>query len=418
MQRYELKKAMMEYSSDDEDSSGDEMLNMKAPFSQDSVTQKVTGKKSESDGDSDDEDEEGSPIKIKKRKNDDEDVDLDDGKQSDDNNDATTNEVDNDAIALADATTAFKIQFNNQRMGTTNKLYWNERRQKKNVTLYPIRVVPRDEVIGLFLKEWNADTERPVQYIQYPHRQIKRDLGLYNVVSLKSLTPYHGDGPTDSWCAKRFQQYSKQLRQRLKGLTEIDLMTEKTFLGLVLEQSLKEYENEKELSSLFDKHAEENAEKEDEQAENDDEDVDDDGSGGGRAKRLCRDDTAISEPLRPGDVIEYLSPVVGERHRATVMYINPKCSPILRTDHIYTLLPDDHHVKRVKRKSRGKLHDNPGGRFRAINSYCLKKEGNPNAVKEIIAEQTAQLQARRQRAKDDLESKMDDGGFFPRDLIR
>jgi len=44
-------------------------------------------------------------------------------------------------------------------------------------------------------------------------------------------------------------------------------------------------------------------------------------------------------------------------------------------------------VKRVKRMHRGKLLDH-NGRFRAINNYVLKKEGNPNAAKEIIAEST------------------------------
>ncbi len=368
----------MEYSSDDDSvvSSGDEMLNMEVPFSQDSATQKVAGKKSESDDDSDD--EEGSPSKKRRR------VGESNDKQSDENNDAAAVEVDNDAIALADATTAFKIQFNLHKIGTTNKLYWNERRQKKNATLYPIRVVPREEVIGLCLKEWNTETERPVQYIQYPHKQIKRDLGLYDVVSVKSLTPYHGDGPTDSWCAKRFQQYSKQLKRTLKGLTEIDLMTEKSFLGLVLEQSYKEEKNENERNLLLDKPAPVEIaapEKEDEQAENDSDGNhdDDDGGVGGRRSRLCRSNDVKSEPLRPGDVIQYYKPTAtaGDPDalcQAEVKYVNPKGNPILITSDIFTILPSDHQVKRVKRMNRGKLLDH-NGRFRAINEYVLKKEG-------------------------------------------
>jgi hypothetical protein len=42
---------------------------------------------------------------------------------------------------------------------------------------------------------------------------------------------------------------------------------------------------------------------------------------------------------------------------------------------------------------------------------------NPNAAKEIIAESTARTKASIQRAKDEIISKMDDGGFFPRDLL-
>mmetsp|Transcript_17543 Transcript_17543/g.28706 ORF Transcript_17543/g.28706 Transcript_17543/m.28706 type:complete len:412 (-) Transcript_17543:769-2004(-) len=410
----------MEYSSDDVSvvSSGDEMLNIVVPFSQDSATQKAKGKKSESDDDT----SVGSPGKKRKR------VDEDVGNLKDDNNDnIAADDKNNDAIALADATTAFKIQFNDQKLGATNKLFWNERRQKKNAALYPVRVVPREEVVGLCLKEWDFETERPVQYIQYPHKQIKRDLGLYDVVSVKSLTPYHGDGPTDSWCSKRIQQYSKQLKRTLKGLTEIDLLTEEAFLKLVLAQSLKEEENERERSLLAETApAEESAasENEYEQIENDsDDDEDIDGSGGGRRSRLCRSDSVKSEPLRVGDIIEYYKPtsVAGNPDalcEAEVKFINPRGNPILITSDIFTILPSDHQVKRVKRMHRGKHLDHPNGRFRAINNYVLKKEGNPNAVRDIMAETTARTKATIQRAKDEISSRMDDGGFFPRDLLR
>eukprot|EP00984_Skeletonema_dohrnii_P001216 scaffold384_cov110-Skeletonema_dohrnii-CCMP3373.AAC.2 len=370
----------MEYSSDDDSvvSSGDEMLNMVVPFSQDSATQKAAkGKKSESDDDSDNDDDGGSPSKKRRR------VDENDDIKNDDNDDAAADN--NDTIALANATNAFKIQFNDQKIGTTNKLYWNERRQKKNAALYPIRVVPREEVLGLCLKEWDAETERPVQYIQYPHKQIKRDLGLYDVVTVKSLTPYHGDGPAGSWCSKRILQYNKQLKRTLKGITEIDLITEEAFLNLVLKQSLKEEENERE-RSLLDKAAPVESvasEKEDEKAaENDsssDDDDDTDGSSGGRRSRLCRSNNVKSEPLRVGDVIEYYKPqsVAGNPDalcEAEVKFINPKGDPILITSDVLTILPSDHQVKRVKRMHRGKLLDH-NGRFRAINNYVLKKEG-------------------------------------------
>ena len=376
----------MDSAASDDDSvvsSGDEMLNM-VPFSQDSTTitsPKVKGKKSESDSDSDNSDDEEnngeSPGKKRKRVD-----ENDDDNQFTDNNDeeaaaaAATASINN--IALINATNAFKIQFNDQKIGTTNKLYWNERRQKKNAALYPIRVVPREEVVGLCLKEWDAETERPVQYIQFPHKQIKRDLGLYDVVSVRSLTPYHGDGPKDSWCSKKIQQYSKQLKRTLKGVTEIDLISEEAFLNLVLKQSLKEEENERE-RALLDKAAsvEESAasDKKDEQAENDSDDDDVDCM----RSRLCRSNNVKSEPLRVGDVIEYYKPhsVAGNPDalcEADVKFIDPKGDPILITSDVFTILPSDHQVKRVKRMHRGKLLDHDG-RFRAINNYVLKKEG-------------------------------------------
>jgi hypothetical protein len=361
-------------SASDEDSvvsSGDEMLNMVVPFSQDSATQKTNkSKRSESD-DSDSDDEEndsGASEELTSKKR----------KRVENEGDAAAN---NDNIVLVNATNAFKIQFNDQKIGTTNKLYWNERKQKKNAALYPIRVVPREEVVGLCLKEWDAETERCVQYIQFPHKQIKRDLGLYDVVSVRSLTPYHGDGPKDSWCSKKMQQYFKQLKRTLK-VNEIDLISEEAFLNLILKQSLKEEENERERALLDNAAPVESAASadKDEQAKIDSDDDDDVGcSDDGKRSRLCRSNDVKSEPLRVGDVIEYYKPhsVAGNPDalcEAEVKFINPKGDPILITSDVFTLLPSDHQVKRVKRMHRGKLLDH-NGRFRAINNYVLKKEG-------------------------------------------
>ena len=381
----------MELASDDDSSvasSGDEMLNMVVPFSQESTnsaTQKVKGKKSESEDEDDDSDDNnddgagggGEEIMSKKRK-----------RIVEENN---AENIQRDDVVLANATNAFRMQFSDQKIGTTKKLYWNERRQKKSVAIYPVRVVPREEVVGLCLKDWDAESERAVQYIQYPHKQSKKNLGLYDVVSVRSLTPYNGSGPKDAWCTKKIQQYSKQLKRTLKGATEVDLITEQHFLSLVLKQSLKEEEYEKERNALLDKAAAASLEgstsdKEDEQqAENDsdnDEDDDDDidiGCSSGRRSRLCRGNNVKSEPLRVGDVIEYYKPqsVAGNPDalcEAEVKFINPKGDPILITTDVFTILPPDHQVKRVKRMHRGKLLDHDG-RFRAINSYVLKKEG-------------------------------------------
>lgn len=380
---------MTEPASDDDSvlSSGDEMLNMVVPFSQDSATspikQKVKGKKSESDvDDSDDNNNNNNGVDAVSKKR----------KRVGGKNDNENSQRD---VALVNATNAFRIQFNDMKIGTTNKLFWNERRQKKTSAIYPVRVVPREEVVGLFLKDWDAETERAVQYIQYPHKSLtKRNLGLYDVVSLRSLTPYNSDGNDklkDSWCTKKMEQYSKQLKRTLKGgLTDIDLITEKTFLNLVLKQSLKEEEYEKERNAILDRAAEASlqgliCDKEDEQAENDsdDDDNDDDDvvncSSSGRRSRMCRSDNVKSEPLRVGDVIEYYKPnsVAGNPDalcEAEVKFINPKGDPILVTSDVFTILPPDHQVKRVKRMHRGKLHDH-NGRFRAINNYVLKKEG-------------------------------------------
>lgn len=386
------------YSDSDEESvisSGDEMLNMVVPFSQDSATQKIKGKKSESSDDDDDgrgdddtDDSHGASGEAisKKRKR----VVENNTENQTINNDAAAITANNNlAVALINATNAFRIQFNDdQKIGSSNKLYWNERRQKKAVAIYPVRVVPREEVVGLCLKEWDAEKERPVQYIQYPHTQIKKSFGLYDVASVKSLTPYNGDGPKDAWCPEKIQQYSKQLKRTLKGVTETDLITEETYLNLVLRQSLKEEEIEKERQALLDKTTSVESSTSDNEScplkEDDGDDDDDVDCSGGRMSRFCRSNNVKSEPLRVGDVIEYYKPqsVAGNPDalcEAEVKFIDPKGDPILITSDVFTMLPPDHQVKRVKRMHRGKLTDH-NGRFRAINNYVLRKEGVSEAL--------------------------------------
>eukprot|EP00804_Cyclotella_cryptica_P029841 CCRYP_010751-RA/>CCRYP_010751-RA protein AED:0.07 eAED:0.06 QI:553/0/0.5/1/1/1/2/0/709 len=86
------------------------------------------------------------------------------------------------------------------------------------------------------------------------------------------------------------------------------------------------------------------------------------------------DDGISNEPIRPGDVIEYYSPifVVGDKRglrQATVLYVDPKADVILRLSN-GECLPEDTRVKRIKVIDGNDLVDHPGI-YRPIETFKL-----------------------------------------------
>lgn len=100
------------------------------------------------------------------------------------------------------------------------------------------------------------------------------------------------------------------------------------------------------------------------------------------------DDTVSNEPIRPGDVIEYYSPVfvVGDKRglrQATVLSVAPEAEVILTLSN-GECLPEDTRVKRIKVMDGNELVDHPGI-YRAINNFKLvaakiKGANNPSGM--------------------------------------
>ncbi len=295
--------------------------------------------------------------------------------------------------------------------------------------IYPVRVASREETVGLMLRDYNGDTECLVQDIQYPHPQLKgQGIGQFDITSKKSLTPYHGDGKNQNrWCATKVEQYLKQLKRTYnKSLQPLDLKTEECFLQIVLEKCLLEEEQDAKRADVDEAVPEETstAVKEEQRIDSDSEDYNDLTTGRPRLRTRGSSNGVQerSERLRVGDQIAFYTQmgVAGDAtayREATIHAINPKAGHILTIDDAFTNLQPEHQVKRIKRMHRGKLVDHDG-QWRSINNYILKKEGDPDAYRKVLAGEHARVNGIRQRNKDEMVAKMEKDGFCPKDLLR
>ena len=329
-------------------------------------------------------------------------------------------------VARENAQKAFDIVFHGCKV---RNLYWRTMSKKGTKVIYPVRVVPRDETVGLMLKDYNGDTECPVQYIQYPHPQIKgHDIGQYDIATKKSLTHYHGDGDDENvWCATKIEQYLKQLKRAHKILQPVDLKTEECFLQIVLQKSLLEVEQDAKRAEVDEAVPEEISptNQEEQRVESDSEDDDAHANPTGRSRRTRGSSNGVqerTERLRVGDQIAFYTQMgvagdVSAYREATIHGIDPKAEHILTIDDAFTNLQPDHQVKRIKRLHRGKLVDNDG-QWQSINKYILKKEGDPDAYRKVLAGEHARMNEIRDRHKEEMITKMEADGFCPKDLLR
>jgi len=398
------------------------MLNMIVPFSQEtaSASLKRSGKGSDGEDADDSGRKQGGPQDTTKSQ----------GKKRKHEKNAIEGSIgatEMEEKALANANRAFKIAFHDSKIGAPDKLFWHERKKKRVKMIHPVRVVPREETVGLALRDWNDEKECPIQYIQFPHSIIKGGAGRYDIVSKRSLSPYYGKGEvSDQWCQTKFEHYSKQLKRSHRGLEAVDLKTEESFLLCVLQKSLGEGEQEKKLAEVDEAVPEEisTTNKAEGVVENDSEE-EDDYEEPRRTRRLSRRSTIMQEkkePLRPGDRIEYYNQqcVAGDPSglcQATILFIDPAGDRILTIDDAFTNLQPDHQVKRIQRIYRGTLKENDG-QFRAINQYTLKREGDPDALSKVVARSKVWGEGVIQRTQDKMIAKAEKDGFCPKDMIR
>eukprot|EP00956_Cyclotella_meneghiniana_P012527 scaffold17826_cov72-Cyclotella_meneghiniana.AAC.1 len=131
------------------------------------------------------------------------------------------------------------------------------------------------------------------------------------------------------------------------------------------------------------------------------------------------DEDVSNEPMRPGDVIEYYSPifVVGDKRglrQATILGISPEANIILDLS-TGDCLPEDTRVKRIKVVEGDQLFDHPGI-YRPIESFKLiagKVKGGSGIMREasrfgdIFRSNLSKMQA-----------KAEADGFAPMDMFR
>lgn len=283
--------------------------------------------------------------------------------------------------------------------------------------IHPVRVVCREEVVGIHL-DWDDQKQSAIHFLQYP--RDKGQEGPYGIASHRSLSPYHGEGEKDCWCPNTLEQYLKQFKKNQRELNATDLKIEEAFLCCALQKSLAEGEQVEKLKSVDEAVPEDsfphlnvkiaaNNESEEEESQ----------SGGRRTPRRSAGTPKNTEPLRPGDHIEfYAQQSTGGDQRnlctAEILYVDPKGNhgqPLLTIDDPMTTLQPEHLVKRVKRRHYGKLLDNDRGVFRSIDEYVLKKEGDPDAHAKMLARINAAAKEHIRRRKEETLAKMERDGF-------
>ena len=134
---------------------------------------------------------------------------------------------------------------------------------------------------------------------------------------------------------------------------------------------------------------------------------------------LSSEDETSNEPIRPGDVIEYYSPifVAGDRRglrKATVMSVRPKGETPLILDN-GEFLPNTTKVKRIRVMTDGELLDHPGI-YRPIYRFKLVKMGTATAG-DAIAMEANRFGNIMKKNLSKLRDKAEADGFAPMDMI-
>ena len=134
---------------------------------------------------------------------------------------------------------------------------------------------------------------------------------------------------------------------------------------------------------------------------------------------LVGEEEQSNEPIRPGDVIEYYSPihVAGDPRglrQATVLSVDPNDeTPLVLSNG--EGLPNNTKVKRIKVKSGNDVFDH-SGIFRPIFRFRLKKGGNATAA-DGIASETARFGKIMQKNMGKAMEKASKDGFAPMDMV-
>lgn len=131
------------------------------------------------------------------------------------------------------------------------------------------------------------------------------------------------------------------------------------------------------------------------------------------------DEEQSNEPIRPGDVIEYYSPifVAGDARglrQATVLAVDPNDdSPLALSNG--DVLPNNTKAKRIKAMCDGELLDHPGI-YRPIYKFKLTKRGKASAATGIAME-AARFGRIMQKNISKMKKKAEADGFAPMDML-
>mmetsp|Transcript_24935 Transcript_24935/g.60029 ORF Transcript_24935/g.60029 Transcript_24935/m.60029 type:complete len:991 (-) Transcript_24935:48-3020(-) len=337
---------------------------------------------------------------------------------------------------------------------TVEQLQWYRMRLLENEgrtreRLQPCRVLSPGEAVK-YKRKMGIDSKNGkntvIQYLTFP----EIDDGIYKCIDKSSLIPFgytatDGISTTfnDDYLKRYVQQQSKTTSP--KNLEAIRLFMKRVF-DYARETEMKSREQaNKDLQGYYDDTTSSDDEVDVESlnhkrvqfeaVENtkDDDDDDDDESDNEadeldvpytQAITFDPDDFGpveeqSNEPIRPGDVIEYYSPifVAGDARglrQATVLSVDPNQEmPLVLNNG--EVLPNTTTVKRIKVMSEGELVDHPGI-FRSMHMFRLVKRGTATAA-DGIAMETARFGKIMQKNIAKMKEKAEADGFAPMDLL-
>jgi len=254
---------------------------------------------------------------------------------------------------------------------STNQLFWYKDSESRH---YPCRVCERTEArIHLNLEPfWDDNEACLIQVLDFPPSKpfSGRDR---LVVDLSMLTPYNGvNSNKKEWSRTIFKTYSNERRLEATRQNMVVITSDIYATYPYLERIRK-------AAKAVEASADENSDGDSRGAKEGDSDMEipyNENLGVEGGFRLQDFSDKKTEPLRPGDIIQYTSPifVFGDRRGqriAMVISTDPNREPMLVLDS-GDVLPDNIIIKRVQVLEKGRLFPHQGC-ARCIEKFILKK---------------------------------------------
>ena len=263
---------------------------------------------------------------------------------------------------------------------------------------FPCRICKPAEARHLRLDpdSWDPNEVTLVQALVDANPFSGRDRILVNKTCLQ---PYYGTKQsTHSWCPDLWKVYQQQRRNEARrtfsaSCSDVGLQTTRFYLERILQHARQQQQQRDDDESDPVSSSSDDDDDDDDERKDNKNDISDDLEVPYAENLLPNDDDfwnpdlfsdKQTEPLRPGDVIQYTHPIYragdkqGQRVTA-VLSTDPHAPHMLVLDN-GEVLPNETSVKRVKVWERGTLYPHPHGFYRPIDCFKIEKRGHATAV--------------------------------------
>ena len=290
----------------------------------------------------------------------------------------------------------------------------------ENNRYYPCRIC--DVMEGTYINLdplWDTTELALIQVLEYPPTKPFR--GRDRILANRDDLQDYGKG--DAWDACIWKKYTRQRANDFKSesqklLSESDVRAGYLYLNRILKAAKeRDFIPEQEIT-IDEAENDDNSDFETPYEVNLDLPSNNSTCPSGISKRYF--DDKIREPLRPGDVIQYTSPIfcAGDPRGlsiATILSTNPDTSGyMIRLDNM-ELLPNEHMIKRIKAMEQGKQYAH-NGFYRSINRFAMKKRSLDVDTRQLFLRTTESIGAIVDKGISKFRKSMRSKGL-PEDLV-